>query len=471
MLKASTKRKIEYFYMGRLYPLLVCAAVFLGYRFGIEVFLLPVVVLFACGAFWLCSSVRPLIAPLCMFLFAFSNGNSMFGEVGSDYYLTGWRIVVFGILVVFAAVSLIAFLKKNMYVEKLLYRKTPLLGSLLLLSAAFMLNGVMSASWEIGNIIYGSLQVLAFLIIYVIFYHGFSDFESADELGDYFSYITMLLSLLLISEMVTLFLTSPGVIENGQIIKSEIVFGWGVCNNAGFYIAVLIPMNFYGAYRSRLPIVQFTVATATLVAAVLTLSRNALLWSCTIYVFCLVCLMFFGNKRIFFRYAALTMVLCFGVFFLRYHEAIMTALTNYTLQGADDSGRFEIWRQAFEKFREAPIFGNGFHAELQTGVQTASFIPTMAHNTVFQLLFSMGIVGFVAYAIYRIRTLMLFLHRPSMLKTMLGASMLVLLGASMLDNFIFHVQPIFYYSIAMVIACKKDREDKVSFLLLKKNRR
>ena len=271
--------------------------------------------------------------------------------------------------------------------------------------------------------------------------------------------------------MVALFLTAPGIIEEGKIIKSQIVFGWGVCNNAGFYIAVLIPMNFYGAYKSKLPIVGFTIATATLVAAVLTLSRNAFLWSCIIYVFCIVALMFFGNKKIFFRYAALAMTLCFGVFFLMYHETIMTALTNYTLQGADDSGRFEIWRQAFEKFREYPIFGNGFHSGLDTGNVTASFIPTMAHNTVFQLLFSMGIVGFAAYTLYRLKTVILFLRRPSMMKTMLGASMLVLMGASLLDNFMFHIQPVFYYSIAMVIACKKDSEDKMFYPLLKKRRK
>ena len=466
MQKARFKSKIEYFFMGKLYPLLICAMVFLGYRYGVEVFLLPIVVVLACVALWVCDSIRPLIAPLLMFLFAFSNENSMFGDVPSDYYLTGWRIVAVAILIVFTATSLIAFLKKRRYAQSLRYCSTPLIFSLLLLSVAFLLNGVTSETWEVGNLIYGGLQVVAFLFIYVLFFHGFSDNESADELGDYFSYITMLITLLLAAEMVTLFTTVPGVVENGTILKSEIVFGWGVCNNAGLYIAVLIPMNFYGAYRSRLPIVQFIVATVAYASAVLTLSRNALLWSTLAYAFCLVCLMLFGRKKSFFRYAALALVLCSGVLFMVYHEAIMTALTNYSLQGTSDSGRYDIWRTAWERFHDQPIFGNGFHTVPLTENVTASFIPSMAHNTVLQLLFSMGIVGLGAYVIYRARTLMLFMHRPSILKTMLGASMGVLLGMSLLDNFIFHVQPLFYYSIAMVIVCKKDREDKLGYSLL-----
>ena len=466
MQKARYDSKIKYFFMGKLYPLLVCAMVFLGYRYGVEVFLLPIVVMLACVALWTCNSIRPLMAPLLTFLFAFSNENSMFGEVESDYYLTGWRIVAFAVLIVFTAVSLAVFIKRQKYVQKFRYRETPLLISLLLLSGAFMLNGARAEAWEIGNLIYGGLQVVAFLLIYVLFYHGFSESESADELGDYFSYLTMLITLLLAAEMVTLFTTVPGVIEEGEIIKSKIVFGWGICNNAGYYISVLIPMNFYGAYRSKLPIVQFLVATVAFVSAVLTLSRNALLWSALIYSFCLICLMFFGRKKRFFRYAALALVLCFGVLFVVFQEAIMTALTNYALQGTSDSGRYEVWREAWERFLEQPIFGNGFHAKPLTENVTASFIPSMAHNTVFQLLFSMGIVGLAAYVLYRARTLMFFMRRPSLLKTMLGASMAVLVGMSLLDNFMFHIQPLFYYSMAMVIVCKKDREDKVGFSLL-----
>ncbi len=459
MLDMILKERIKGFYMGKLYPAVICALIFLGYALSIEVFLLPVIVLAAGFSFWICDSVRPLLVPLCTFLFALSNENSMFGDIGSDYYTTGWRLVVFIMLIIFVAVSLVAFLRRIQLVQKLIRRKTPLILSLLLLSSAFMLNGSGSEKWVIGNVIYGSFQVISFLIVFVLFYHGFADYETADELGDYFSYVTVLMSLLLIGEMLLLYLTNPDLIQNGEILKEKIVFGWGISNNAGFYISVLIPMNLYRAYRSRVSIIPFLVATATWVAAILTLSRNALVWSSIAYAGCLICFMLFGKRKIFFRYAALTTLLCLGVAFLVYHEVVMTALTNYSVQGMGDSGRFKIWKLGLQKLSEAPIFGNGFHGDLVTGDKTATFIPTMAHNTLVQLLYSMGIFGFAAYFIYRIRTVFLFIKRPSMLKTMLAASILVLLGASLLDNFIFHIQPVFYYSIAMAIVCRKNNED------------
>jgi hypothetical protein len=42
---------------------------------------------------------------------------------------------------------------------------------------------------------------------------------------------------------------------------------------------------------------------------------------------------------------------------------------------------------------------------------------------------------------------------------MLGASMLVLLVGSLLDNFLFHIQPVFYYSIAMAIVYRHVDEE------------
>ncbi len=459
MFDPIAKERLKGFYMGKLYPLFVCAMVLVGYLLGIEVFLLPIVVLVACLSFWVCDSIRPIFAPLCTFVYAFSNKNSLFGEVSSDYYVTGWRIVALVLLAIIVLISLIAFVTRTQIFSKMTVRKTPLLIPLLLLSAAFLLNGIGSGRWVVNNLVYASFQVIAFLLVFVLFYHGFSDEESAEELGDYFSYMTLLISLLLIAEMAALYLGDPGVIENGEIMKMKIVFGWGICNNAGTYISVLIPMNFYGATRSKHPIVYVLVATATYVAAVLTMSRNALLCSSIAFLACLIGFSLFGKRRKFFAYTCLSILLAAGVAFITYNEQILTALSSYSKQGLSDSGRFKIWQEGITRFLEAPLFGNGFRGGLETGTLTATFIPAMAHNTVVQLLTGMGIFGFASYSYYRLCTLKAFFCRPSLLKTMLGASMLVLLVGSLLDNFLFHIQPVFYYSIAMAIVYRHVDEE------------
>lgn len=447
--------------MGRLYPAIVCAFVLLGFIYSKEQIFIPIIVLMACLAFWVCRSARPLITPLCTFIYSLSNNNAIFGEEASNYYFTGWRMVALVLLAIFAAVSIVAFVIRAGIISKMLVKRTPLLLSLVLLSVSFLSSGLLSDRWVVIDLLYGSFQVLSFLVVYVLFYHGFSDDEGAVELGDYFSYVTLLMSLVLIVEMAWLYTSGDGVISSdGEIVKALIVFGWGSCNNAGVYLAMLIPMNFYGAYRSRLPIVHFLVAAATYICAVLTLSRNALLCATLVYISCLVGFALFGRKRHkkFFAYGAVAIALCVCVVYVVYREPLMLALNSYAEQGISDAGRFEIWQNSFRAFLENPIFGNGFYQGLETGNVKATFIPSMAHNTVFQLLSGMGIVGFLAYAIYRISSLRAFFIRLDILKTMLGAAMLVLVFESMFDNFIFQIHPVFYYSIAMAITYRRHNE-------------
>lgn len=455
--------------MGRLYPVLVCALVLCGFIFSKEQIFIPIIVLMACLAFWVCRSVKPLITPLCTFIYSLSNNNTIFGSDSSDYYFTGWRIKAMFLLGILAAVSIIAFFHRSRIIRKMMVKKTPLLFPLILFCLSLVFCGVLSDKWVIKDMLYGSFQVLSFLVVYVMFYHGLDDEEDATSLGDYFSFVTLLMSIVLIVEMVWLYTSGEGVIVDGEIVKDSIVFGWGSCNNAGVYLSMLIPMSFYGAHRSRFPIVYFFVATATYLAAILTLSRNALLFGTIAYLSCLIGFALFerGRRRIFFAYGALAVLLCTAVVFIVYRETLLLALSSYADQGSTDAGRFEIWRAAISSFLENPIFGNGFHQGLETGDIKATFIPAMAHNTVFQLLSASGVVGLATYALYRLCSLRAFLRRPELMKTMLGAAMLVLLCESMLDNFIFQIHPVFYYSIAMAIVYRRYSEQELWCPLIK----
>lgn len=457
---SGISQKLNNFYMGRLYPAVVCALVLFGFIFSKEQILIPVIVLMACLAFWVCRSVKPLITPLCTFIYSLSNSNSIFGEGASDYYFTGWRMVALVLLAIFAAASIVAFVVRSDIISKMRVKKTPLLFPLILLSVSFLCAGLLSDRWVVIDLLYGSFQVLSFLVVYLLFYHGFSDDEDAIDLGDYFSYVTLLMSVVLVTEMLWLYTTGDGVIVDGEIYKNKIVFGWGSCNNAGVYLTMLIPMNFYGAYRSRMPILYFLAATATYCSAILTLSRNALLCATLVYISCIIAFSFYGNKkkRKFFRYGVLAVALLVLVVYVVYREPLLLALGGYVRQGVSDSGRFEIWQKSVEVFLENPIFGNGFYRVLETGEVNAAFIPSMAHNTLFQLMSGMGIFGLLSYGIYRISSLRAFFVRPELLKTMLGTSMLVLIFESLFDNFIFQIHPMFYYSIAMAIVYRRHNE-------------
>ena len=91
----------------------------------------------------------------------------------------------------------------------------------------------------------------------------------------------------------------------------------------------------------------------------------------------------------------------------------------------------------------------------------------MAHNTFFQLLGSLGIVGLLAYGFYRFCSIRPFIKRPTYRKTMIGVAMLTVLGGSLLDNFVFYMLPMFNYAVLFAILYKlveEEGEEKKSLL-------
>ena len=140
-------------------------------------------------------------------------------------------------------------------------------------------------------------------------------------------------------------------------------------------------------------------------------------------------------------------------------DKISVVLADYLERGFSDNGRYALWSAAFENFLSSPVFGNGFYS---FEVDTAVFgpLPKMAHNTVLELLSATGVVGLLSYGYYRVRSLLPAVRRPSVMKLMLSLSILVLVLESLLDNFVFNIYPMFYYTLVLVALHKAAEEDK-----------
>jgi O-antigen ligase len=141
-------------------------------------------------------------------------------------------------------------------------------------------------------------------------------------------------------------------------------------------------------------------------------------------------------------------------------DKIFLVVEDFLDRGFSDNGRFNLWRAAFDAFLKAPMFGSGFYGLHVEGQAVFGPLPVMAHNTVLELLSAMGIFGLFAYAYYRIKSLWLFFEKPSLTKSFLGMSVLVILLESLLDNFVFNVYPMFYIMAAMAIVFKVNNQTK-----------
>ena len=456
------------FCMSDLYPPTVCALILIGNVTGLEVYLNILVSLLAAGSLIFCDSVRPFITPMCAYIYQVSRYHTPFYPAYSNYYYTGWRLPInlFSFSLILSGV--IVFILKRRKDTRLSLRDTPLLKPLIFLSLAFLSGGAFFEGWTPQNFAVALANISVYLFTFLFIYFGFSHEEGATALADHLVYDSLFISLLISLELLFLFFTSDVVIKNGAVVKDAVALGWGIWNLVALSLAVLIPILFYGVERSKHPALYFVAATLSYISSLLTLSRNALIFSSLAYFGCLFALSFVGRHKRPFRIVGGCCALAVLFLFVFFFDGIRLFFLDYFERGFSDNGRFAIWRAALEGFSKNRLFGTGFYG---LKVDTAVFgpLPKQAHNTVLQLLSATGLFGLFSYLYYRVVTLRAFLRRPSFMKSMLGASVLVLLLMSLFDNFVFNVYPMLYYDVILAIVCRADKEREKSLQKISKN--
>jgi O-antigen ligase len=288
--------------------------------------------------------------------------------------------------------------------------------------------------------------------------YGFSEKEKSEDLGRYFSYITLLMAGVIIIEMIHLYLTSETIFVDGSIHKESVALGWGIWNLIGTSLAVMIPTLFLGVMNNKYPWLYFAAACLTYVFAVLTMSRNALVFATLAFVVSVIISCFVGKNKKAFRIITFIGIVGVLLFILLFFGKIKALLGDYFERGFSDNGRYDLWKLAIDTFKEHAVFGNGFYGFFTDAVYEFGGVPRMAHNTVLEILSAMGTVGILCYLWYRVSTAVTFFSRPNKMKTMLGLSILVFLLGSLLDNFVFNIHPALYYSVALAIAVRSDSE-------------
>lgn len=449
--------------MGRIYPIVVCALVLIGSLTGLEMYFNFLVTGLFVSSLIICTSTRPMIVSLCTYIFQLSVKNSPSLINNSDYLYTGWRLwaLIISILSIFAAAFYFFF--KNKIYRRVNIKRDKIIIPTAVLCAAFLLNGVFSDAWVPMSLLFAFLQTVVYGFIFLLFFYGLSDDETTDSLMPYLSYVSALMASVIIIQLAHLFLTSDNIFVDGSINKEGVVLGWGIWNLIGACLAMLIPIIFWGVMHSKYSWAYFTVATMTWLASVLTMSRNALIFATLAYAACVVIACFKGNYRKPYRIICAIGVLgAVGVVVILWAK-IQALLGDYFARGFDSNGRYELWSIAWRNFLDYPIFGRGFSGfESVHKLESGAFahmgpMPTMAHNTLFELLSATGIVGTLAYAYYRVVSLAPVLKRPTLQKTMLALSLLVTLGGSLLDNFVFNLYPMYFAMVTLAFIHRADR--------------
>ncbi len=445
-------KKLNTFYESILYPALISLIILVSYILKTEVLGVCSSLFIACIGVIISKDLKPIIPLLLGFIMfiprrdGFNSGSTQYIE----YILKHIPYII--VLSCFLIFSFVFHFVVWGQIKNIFTKPTKLLLYSLPFAILICLNGIFYKDYNINNLIFALITVFCLVGLYIIFVNNLT-YEQ--KTIDFFFKCCACLAVVFIGEFIYVCCTQPIIID-GKIHKSAINLGWANTNGYGNYGCYLIPAIFYLAYKGKKAyqtIIYYILGVLTYLFAVFSLSRNAILTSSLITAFILVFMCFKGkNKNLCFKLLIGTfaffmlsnivyLILVYGFKIeIRLFEDVVT-------MGINDNGRFKLWKDAFNAFLQNPIFGQGFYGcefESWTG-----FIPGMYHNTVFQLLGTCGILTFIAYLVYRYKTIKVVFYKINDEKIFLGLMIFVLIFSSLLDNLIFYFYPTFFYAIAL----------------------
>ena len=338
-----------------------------------------------------------------------------------------------------------------------------LLSGMLILTAAYLLSGIGSDAYPAAlgkNLLFALLQGAAIILPYWLFSAGV-DWKNVRR--DYFAWVGFGTGCLLVLQIVGIYCTGSIVID-GVIHRRNIFTGWGMYNNIGGLLAMMIPYAFCLATKYRRGWIGTVAGSAFLICVLLTCSRSSILGGVVIYGICVFLMLHYARNRRHNTFALITVTAVSLLTVLLFHQQLLRLFSDLLGRGLDPSTRDDIYREGLAQFAQKPVFGNSFYSPgyqpwaWSTAEGFSSFFPPRWHNTVVQLLTCCGIVGLGAYILHRVQTVRLFLRRMTKENTFIGCSLLVLVGCSLFDCHFFNIGPVLFYSMALSFA--ENRPDK-----------
>lgn len=445
--------KLDDFLTTAQYIAMVMLLALLSNVFGLE---LPVYILYTVAAVYILLFGRDLLPLLPLVVASYitpSVHNNPGKNPDSIFFGTG-GVIIAGLVCVIFLCCLVRIIRRR---KDFFGRRYKLLSGLLLLGAAYLLGGIgtpdyVQRLWP--NLRFSLLQIAVLLIPYLLFGGGV-DWKRARR--DYLAWTGFFMGGVLLLQVLWIYL-SANVIIDGVIHREQIYTGWGIHNNLGAMLAMMIPFSFYLATKYRRGWMGTVVGSAFLLGVFLTCSRNAMLTGSAFYLMGIVLMLYYAQNRKANTIAALVCIGIFGVSVILFSQQILTLFSDILSLGFDPNSRDSLYHKGMLLFQEYPLFGGSFFSPSykswgwSTVEGFTNFFPPRWHNTLIQMLASCGVVGLGAYLVHRVQTAVLFFKHHTKEKIFIGCSLLALLVCSLFDCHFFNLGPGLFYATALAFA-------------------
>lgn len=452
--KKPLLNRINWFLTTPHYTVIVCALCLLSNLFGLE---LPVYGLYTVATVYIClhaEDLLPLVPILlCCYIAPSVRNNPGISENSVFSGFGGTLIAIYGTLI---GVSCLYRVIRDK--SRFLQKKYRLLPCMLILWLGYLLGGIGSEGYSekaLSNLLFAFLQGASVCVLYVLFSGGIC-WEKARR--DYFAWVGFCIGGVLLFQILGIYLR-PNTVIDGVIYRENIYTGWGIHNNLGGMLAMMIPFAFYLATKYRKGWIGTIAGSLFLLGVLLSCSRNAILTGTACYFVGIVLVLYYARNRKGNTIAALCCIGFASAMVILFNQQILRLFSNILSMGFDPNSRDSIYSKGLELFQRYPVFGGSFFAppELSpwgwsSSESFTSFFPARWHNTLVQLLASCGIVGLVAYIPHRVQVIRLILKDHTKEKIFIGCSILALLICSLFDCHFFNIGPTLFYSVALAFA-------------------
>ena len=460
--KSGIRDQVNTFLSSPGYIFCILALASLGNMFSLE---LPVYILYTLLCVYICiwgEDLRGLmpIIPACYITPAVSS-NPGRNEAGVFSGVSGICILICGICI---ALGLVYYCIRNR--KALFATKRRLLSGMLVLAGAYLLGGIGSGADLKKNLPFALAQGAALILPYFLFTGGI---RWKHLRKDYLAWTFFCTGGALVAEILWIYLSGT-VIVDGVINRDFIYTGWGIHNNIGFLLAMMIPSAFRLAANYRRGWIGTVVGSVFLIFVFLTCSRSSILGGCLVYALCVIFMLHFAKNRRHNTIALVTVLGAAALTILLFGDDLYHLFSGLLQIGMDPSNRDWIYAEGIGLFAQKPIFGNSFFSpgfqpwDWATLESFSQLFPPRWHNTIVQLLASCGITGLVCYGFHRIQTIRLFFSVIRKETHFYGCSALALVVCSLFDCHFFNIAPVLLYSIVLAateynppIATEKER--------------
>lgn len=218
------------------------------------------------------------------------------------------------------------------------------------------------------------------------------------DVSPYLAKVLIYAGVAIILQMIIYYARAEDLIN--AIQYGDLRVGWGMRNTIAVILAMAIFMFYYLGYQKKNFYLYIIGSYIFFIALVFTFSRGNLLISLVLNILLLIYTYIKTpyKKQFFLTIMILTVsTLLFIIFDNSFFKELMDS---YIRRGLNSSGRINLWKEAYGKWLEYPIFGVGFFGKFQN----ASFHGALlkVHSTPIQILASSGIVGVIVLAKYYI---------------------------------------------------------------------